>query len=51
MDEGFPPPMRPDEAREFKRRRRGRNVALLLALVALCLIFYGLSIVKLAGTH
>ncbi len=51
MDEGFPPLMPPEQAREFKRRRRGRNIALLLALIALCLIFYGLSIVKLAGTH
>ena len=48
--EEFPPQMGPDEAREFKRRRRGRNIALLLALIALCLIFYGLSMVKLAAT-
>nr|WP_321983657.1 hypothetical protein [uncultured Lichenicoccus sp.] len=45
------PPMPPAEAREFVRRRRGRNIALLLALVALCLIFYGLSMVKLAAAH
>lgn len=43
--------MPPAEAREFVRRRRGRNVALLVALVALCLIFYGLSMVKLAAAH
>ncbi len=49
-DNDFPPQMGPEQAREFKRRRRGRNIALLLALVALCLIFYGLSMVKLAAT-
>jgi hypothetical protein len=43
--------MRPEDAREFRRRRRGRNIALLLALIAVCLIFYGLSMVKMAGTH
>ena len=51
MVDDFPPQMRPDEAREFKRRRRGRNIALLLALIALCLVFYGLSMVKMAVTH
>ncbi len=50
-DPDFPPPMPPAEAREFVRRRRGRNIALLLALVALCLIFYGLAMVKLAAAH
>jgi hypothetical protein len=51
MSDEFPPPMRPDEAREFRRRRRGRNIALFLALIAVCLIFYGLAMVKMAGTH
>ena len=51
MDEDFPPPMRPEDSREFTRRRRGRNVALLIALVALCLVLYGLSMVKVAGAH
>ncbi len=49
-DGDFPPRMGVEEAREFKRRRRGRNIALLVALLALCLIFYGLSMVKLAAT-
>ena len=43
--------MRPDEVLEFKRRRRGRNIAVLVALIVLCLIFYGLAMVKVAGTH
>ncbi|MHB1302168.1 MAG: hypothetical protein ACYCZB_01650 [Acidiphilium sp.] len=37
-----------DEQRaEFVRRRRGRNRALLGALVALCLLLYGIAVVKL----
>ena len=51
MDEEFPPRMRPEDAREFVRRRRGRNIALLLALCALCLVLYGLAMVKVAGPH
>ncbi len=51
MSDDFPPPMRPDEAREFKRRRRGRNIALLLVLIAVCLVFYGLSMVKMTIMH
>ena len=51
MHDDFPPPMQPAEAREFQRRRRGRNIALLLVLVAVCLVFYGLSMVKMAVTH
>ncbi len=35
-------------AAEFQRRRRGRNIALLIVLVALAVIFYVVSIVKLA---
>ena len=51
MEEEFPPRMRPEDAREFTRRRRGRNIALLVALIVLCLILYGLAMVKVAGTH
>ncbi len=43
--------MGPEQAREFKRRRRGRNIALLLALIVLCLVFYGLSMVKMVAAH
>ena len=48
MDEQFPPPMPPAQAREFTRRRRGRNVAIMVALVVLCLMFYAIAMVKLA---
>lgn len=46
VDEGFPPPMSPADAAEFRRRQRGRNIALLLALVAIAALFYAISIVK-----
>lgn len=32
---------------EFLRRRRARNYVLLAALVGLCLIIYGITLVKL----
>jgi hypothetical protein len=31
------------------KRRRGRNVAMLVVLLALCALFYAITIVKLAG--
>ncbi len=32
--------MTPEERKVFERRRRGRNIALLLVLLALAVIFY-----------
>ncbi len=32
------------------KRRRGRNIALLVALVAVAALFYAIAIVKLGGT-
>ncbi|MBV8456302.1 MAG: hypothetical protein JO122_06775 [Acetobacteraceae bacterium] len=32
---------------EVARRRRGRNIAVLVVLVALCLLFYAITIVKM----
>jgi hypothetical protein len=49
MPEDFPPQMSPREAAEFRRRRRGRNIALLIALLALALLFYAIAMVKMAG--
>lgn len=45
-DDGFPPPLSPMEAAELRRRQRGRNIAVLLALIALAALFYAISIVK-----
>jgi len=40
-----------DEMRaEFRRRRRGRNVVLLVFLVGLCVLIYAISVVKLFQT-
>ena len=49
LPENFPRPLSPAEAVELRRRQRGRNIALLIALVAVVVIFYALAIVKLGG--
>jgi thiol:disulfide interchange protein len=35
---------------EQKRRRRARNIAIALALGALCVLFYALTIIKVGQT-
>ena len=35
-------------AAELRRRRRGRNVAVLVVLVGLAVLFYAIAVVKLA---
>lgn len=40
------PPLTREQSRELARRRRGRNWAVLLALLALSLLFYAMFIVK-----
>lgn len=42
-----PPSMSASQAAEFVRKRRGRNIALLVVLAALAALFYAISIVKL----
>ena len=46
MDDDFPTPLSPAEAAELRRRQRGRNIALLIALLALAALFYAISVVK-----
>ena len=46
-EERVPPPMGRIQAAEFVRRRRGRNVALLVVLVALVVLFYAITLVKM----
>ncbi len=46
MDE-FPPRPGPIEAQDIIRRQRGRNLALLFALVAVVALFFAITIVKL----
>jgi hypothetical protein len=35
------------EAVEFRRRQKGRNVAILVVLIALSLLFFAVTIVKM----
>ncbi len=37
-----------DDSERLARRRRGRNWAMLVALVALCVLFYAITVVKMA---
>lgn len=46
MDDDFPPPLTPAEAAEFRRRQRGKNLVLLIILVAVAGLFYAIAIVK-----
>ena len=43
----MPEPLAPPVRDEVARRRRGRNLAVLIVLVALCLLFYAITIVKM----
>ncbi len=44
-----PPRMSDEEAAEFRRRQKGRNIAMLLVLIGLSALFFAITIVKL--TH
>jgi hypothetical protein len=39
--------MTPDEEQQFKRARRGRNIALALLLAGFVALFYAITIVKM----
>ena len=39
--------MTPEEEAQFKKARRGRNIALALVLVGFVLLFYAVPIVKM----
>ncbi len=41
--------MTPDEEEQFKRARRGRNIALALVLAGFVALFYAITIVKVGG--
>ena len=46
MDDDFPPPLTAAEVTELKRRQRGKNLALLIILIAVAALFYAIAIVK-----
>ncbi len=37
-----------EDSERLARRRRGRNWAMLIALVALCVLFYAITVVKMS---
>lgn len=43
-----PTPLSREESDALARRRRGRNIAMLLALLALAALFYAIAMVKMA---
>jgi hypothetical protein len=43
----FPPRPTPAQAAELIRRQRGRNVALMLVLASLAILFFAITLVKL----
>jgi uncharacterized protein involved in exopolysaccharide biosynthesis len=43
-----PPRRAADQLTQISRRRRGRSLAILLVLVGLALLFYAITIVKMA---
>jgi len=45
-----PAPLTRAESAALARRRRGRNIALLVALLALAALFYAIAMVKMAHT-
>lgn len=46
MSDSFPTPLTPTEAAELRRRQKGRNIALLIVLIAVAALFYAISMVK-----
>ena len=46
----LPPRLTAEQSKEVARRRRGRNLALLLVLVAFSLLFYAIAFVRV-GPH
>jgi hypothetical protein len=45
--DNFPPRPTPAQAAELIRRQRGRNIALMVVLVSLVVLFFGITLVKL----
>ena len=47
MSDEFPPRPTSAQAAEMVRRQRGRNVALIVVLAALAVLFFAITLVKL----
>ena len=48
MTQAFPPRPTEAQAAELHRRQRGRNVAMIVVLAGLAVLFFAITIVKLA---
>ncbi len=44
-------PLNRTDSAMMGKRRRGRNIAMLIVLLLLVALFYAISMVKMAGTH
>jgi hypothetical protein len=47
--EEFPPRPTRQQGEEMARRRRGRNIAMLVLLLALCVLFFAITIAKMSA--
>ena len=43
----FPPRPSPDQSAEMVRRQRGRNIALIVVLAGVAVLFFAITLVKL----
>lgn len=50
MEEKFPPRPTPLAAAEMQRRQRGRNIAVMVILATLVLLFFAITLVKLSNS-
>jgi hypothetical protein len=50
MDPTLLTPLKRSDSVELGKRRRGRNIAMLVVLLLVAALFYAIAMVKLAGT-
>jgi len=47
MNDEFPPPIPSTEVAAFRAKRRGRNLAMLIAFLIFAAVFYAIAMVKM----
>jgi hypothetical protein len=47
-ESSLPPHLSREDSAAIGRRRRGRNIAMLIVLIAIAVLFYAIAVVKLA---
>jgi hypothetical protein len=47
--DNFPPRPSPEQAADFRRRKRGTNLALLIVLLGVAALFFAITVSKMAG--